>query len=182
MKVKNNNSKVKTTSKKSKALTFRSLFLLFAFYFLLFNLCGCEAFVRKFTRKSKKNQPEEMVLAPEEWKGPQMTKEEKYRQYFIFWQSWQDELINALSAKASRKKRLDCADQAVKNLAGMRSLLNESGKKQLDVYIRQLIELKGVIASDIYGYSRDSNRQGAERVRMNILQRFSYSDIKNDLL
>ncbi|MFA5150687.1 MAG: hypothetical protein WC433_07270, partial [Candidatus Omnitrophota bacterium] len=72
----------------------RRWFLLFTFYFLLFTLCGCEAFVRKFTRKSKKDKvPVEMVLAPEEWKGPQMTKEEQYRQYFVFWQSWQDELI-----------------------------------------------------------------------------------------
>ena len=40
----------------------------------LFTLIGCAAFVRKFTRKRKKEDlpQEEMVLAPEEWKGPQM--------------------------------------------------------------------------------------------------------------
>ena len=150
---------------------------------LIINLTGCEAFTRKFTRKSKKDKvPEEMVLAPEEWKGPQMTKEEQYRQYFIFWQSWQDELIDALTQNASQKKRLDCVQQALKNLAGMRSLLNETKQKQLDIYLRQMADLQNDIKADIYGTASNFYRQNAERLRMNILQYFSYSDVKNDLL
>ncbi|MFH0855733.1 MAG: hypothetical protein V1869_04415 [Candidatus Omnitrophota bacterium] len=150
---------------------------------LLINLAGCEAFVRKFTRKSNKDKsPEEMVLAPEEWSGPKMTKEEKYRQYFVFWQSWQDELINAFLSNASQKKKLDCAGQAIKNLNGMRGLLNESAQKQLDVYLGQFYGLKGEIQSDIYGSSNDSYRLKAENIRRNILQRFSYGDIKTDLI
>ena len=160
----------------------KKVILLFFAFCLLFSTIGCEAFVRKFTRKSKNEKPEEMVLAPEEWKGPQMTREEKYRQYFIFWQSWHDELINALLTNASRKKRLDCAEQAVKNLVGLRGLLNESKQKQLDVYLRQFNDLKDEIKSDIYGSAKDACRLSAENIRRNILQRFSYNDIKNDLI
>ncbi len=156
--------------------------LLFSVLCLLFSTLGCEAFVRKFTRKSKKEPTVEMVLAPEEWKGPKMTKEEKYRQYFIFWQSWHDELINALLSNASRKKRLDCAEQSIKNLIGLRSLLNESKQKQLDVYLRQFNDLRDEIKSDIYGSANESYRLSAENIRRNILQRFSYDDIKNDLI
>lgn len=163
-------------------LTVRKVFILFSVLCLLASVMGCEALTRKFTRKSKKDTTEVMVLAPEEWKGPQMTKEEKYRQYYVFWQSWHDELINALSSNASQKKRIDCAEQALKNLSAMRALLNESGQKQLDVYIRQLSGLRDTLKSDIYGSTGDSARLKAERVRMNIMQRFSYSDIKNDLL
>jgi hypothetical protein len=149
---------------------------------LLVNLTGCEAFVRKFTRKSKKEKaPEEMVLAPEEWKGPRMTKEQMYRQYYLFWQSWQDELINALSQNASLKKKNDCVEQAIKNILGMRTMLDETEQKQLDVYLKQITDLKSAIKSDIYGASNNSNRQDAERVRRNILQRYSYSDIKGAL-
>jgi hypothetical protein len=150
---------------------------------MLMNLVGCEAFVRKFTRKSKKEKaPEEMVIAPEEWKGPKMTKEQMYRQYYTFWKSWQDELISALSqSSVSLKKKNDCAEQAVKNLLGMRTMLNETEQKQLDVYLKQMTDLKNAIKSDIYGASNNSNRQDAERVRRNILQRYSYSDIKDDL-
>jgi hypothetical protein len=150
--------------------------------FLIFSLLGCEAFTRKFTRKSKNEKPEVMVLAPEEWKGPKLTKEEQYRQYFIFWQSWHDELINAFLSNASQKKRLDCVGQAIKNLVGMRSFLNESKQKQLDAYLRQFNDLKDEIKSDIYGSAKDTYRLSAENIRRNILQRFSYDDIKNDLL
>ncbi|MFA4989676.1 MAG: hypothetical protein WC576_02775 [Candidatus Omnitrophota bacterium] len=158
-------------------------FLLFTFYFLLFTLCGCEAFVRKFTRKSKKDKaPLEMVLEPEEWKGPQMTKEERYRQYFVFWQSWQDELINALTQNAPQKKKLDCVQQAMKNLLGLRSLLNESKQKQLDIYLKQTAELREDIKSDIYGTANNFYRQNSEKLKMNISRYFTYSDVKNDLL
>ena len=151
--------------------------------FLLVNLIGCEAFVRKFTRKSKKEKaPEEMVLAPEEWKGPQMTKVERYRQYLDFWESWHDELINALVVNISQKKKLDCMEQATKNLIGMRSLLNESKQKQLDVYLRQMSELKNSIKSDIYGSNTNRLRQNADRLKMDIQLNFSFKNSKNDLI
>ncbi|MFA5177242.1 MAG: hypothetical protein WC440_03720 [Candidatus Omnitrophota bacterium] len=161
----------------------RRWFLLFTLYFLLFTLCGCEAFVRKFTRKSKKDKgPVEMVLEPEEWKGPKMTKEERYRQYFVFWQSWQDELINALTQNAPQKKKLDCVQQAFKNLVGMRSLLNESKQKQLDVYLKLTAELRDDIKSDIYGTANNFYRQNSEKLKMNISRYFTYSDVRNDII
>src|SRR3990167_4305344 len=99
---------------------------LFFIYFLIIDLLGCDAFVRKFTRKRKKEDlpQEEMVLAPEEWKGPQMTKEQMYRQYFMFWKSWQDELVESLLQKRSQKKQIDCSLEAIKNLLSLRALLN----------------------------------------------------------
>lgn len=161
----------------------RKWFIFIIGIILVINLTGCEAFVRKFTRKSKKDKgPEEMVLAPEEWKGPKMTKEEQYRQYFLFWKSWHDELINSLQLSSTQKKKIDCAQQAMKNLIGMRSLLNESKQKQLDVYLKQLADLQNSIQSDIYGTAINSYRQDSDKLKMNIQQRFSYDDIKNDLL
>ncbi|MDD4981345.1 MAG: hypothetical protein WC293_06480 [Candidatus Omnitrophota bacterium] len=149
----------------------------------LVNLTGCEAFVRKFTRKSKKDKaPEEMVLVPEEWTGPKMSKEEIYRRYYNFWQSWQEELINVLTQKASLKKRVDCAQQSIKNLSGMRSMLNVTKQKQLDVYLNLMNDLLISIKADIYGTANSSNRQKAERVKRNIMQSFSYPDIKGDLI
>ena len=156
--------------------------LLFSVLCLLFSTLGCEAFVRKFTRKSNKEKPEEMVLAPEEWKGPKMTKEEQYRQYYIFWKSWQDELMNVFSRNSPQKKKVDCAHQAVKNLVNMRALLNESKQKQLDPYIKQMVDLEGDIKSDVYGASDNALGQRSERLKMNIQQNFSYNDIKNDLI
>ena len=149
----------------------------------LINLIGCEAFVRKFTRKSKKDKaPEEMVLAPEEWTGPKMSKEEIYRRYYNFWQSWQEELVNVLTQKASLKKRVDCAQQSIKNLSGMRSMLSLTKQKQLDVYLNLMNNLSASIKADTYGTANSSNCQKAERVKRNIMQYFSYPDIKGDLI
>ncbi len=168
----------------------RKLFLLVTSYLLLVTLLGCEAFVRKFTRKPKKDDQEgvEMVLAPQEYKST-MTKEEKYRQYLLFWKSWQDELITSLSTgnntiEPNTKKQLECLDQAMRNLMGMRGLLNEQAGQKLDVYIGQMAELRSNIEKSPYGFgfSMERDFHKAERIRMNVLRSFSYNDIKSSMI
>jgi len=149
---------------------------------LLVNLIGCESFARKFTRKSKKSdQVIEMVLVPEEYKGPNMTKEEIYRQYFLFWKSWQDELINALSQNASLKKKVDCAQEALKNLVNMRGLLIAPAQKNLDLYAARSRDLISDMQSDIYGANNNRNIQSAERIKSDIQRGFIYPKVKNYL-
>jgi len=161
----------------------KSVILAIGILFLA-SILGCEAFVRKFTRKPKKeNLPhEELVLTPEEYKGPQMTKEELYRQNVLYWQSWQGELIESLSAETNHKKQLDCARQALSYLSQMRSMLNETRQKELDAYVTSSRELLDAISDDTYGTRTAQNRLTAERLKMKILKRFSYPDVKNDLL
>lgn len=147
---------------------------------LLINLMGCEAFTRKFTRKSKKtDQTVEMVLAPEEYKGPNMTKEELYRQYFLYWKSWQDELINALTHNASLKKKVDCAQEALKNLVNMRALLIEQAQKNLDVYIARSQDLLSDMQKDTYGAVNKRNNDAAEHIKSDIQRGFIYPKVKN---
>jgi len=150
---------------------------------VLVTTLGCDAFVRKFTRKRKREAPkEEMVLAPEEYKPPQMTKEEVYRQHFLFWKSWHDELINALTTGASYKKQIDCMNETLKNLEQLRSTLQEVKQKQLDIYINQLKDLKSSITTDLYGSDISQHRLSAERIKRGILRDFSYPKIKNYLV
>lgn len=150
--------------------------------FLLLSLAGCEAFTRKFTRKSKKtDQAVEMVLAPEEYKGPNMTKEELYRQYFLYWKAWQDELINALTQKASLKKKMDCAQEALKNLVNMKMQLVVQAQKNFDPSIARLNDLMASINSDVYGANDARNCQAAERIKSNIQRDFIYPKIRNYL-
>ena len=149
---------------------------------LLANLAGCESFARKFTRKSKKSdQAIEMVLVPEEYKGPNMTKEEIYRQYFLFWKSWQDELISALTQNASLKKKVGCAQEALKNLVNMRGLLIEPAQKNLDVYVARSTDLISDMQSDTYGANNNRNIQSAERIKSDIQRGFIYPKVKNYL-
>ena len=152
------------------------------FYFLLLDLAGCESFARKFTRKSKKSdQAVEMVLAPEEYKGPQMTKEELYRQYFLYWNSWQDELINALVQKASLKKKIDCTREALKNFTNMKMLVVTDAQKNFDAYIIRLNDLLESVKKDVYGTDNSSNLRIAERIKSGIHQNFVYPKIRNYL-
>ena len=150
---------------------------------LLINLLGCDAFVRKFTRKPKKeNLPvEEMVVAPEEYIAPQITKEELYHQYLLYWKSWHDELINSLHKGASYKKQIECIDEAIKNLEQLGPLLKEEKIKILDTSISQMQDLRGKIARDIYGNDVDRNRSNAENIKRNILRDLSYRKMKDYL-
>ncbi len=152
-------------------------------FLLILGLCGCDAFVRKFTRKPKKeNLPQvEMVLAPEEYKQT-LTKEELYRQYFLYWKSWQDELIEALLRGSNHKKQVSCANEALKNLAQLRIMLNENTRAQLDSHIAKLQELRDTIANDIYNSGVSSYRLSAERIKMRVLKEFSYPKIKDSLI
>jgi len=160
------------------------IILLVTICFLLVTALGCDAFVRKFTRKSKKeNQPkQELVLVPEEYKPPKMTKEEVYRQYFLYWKSWHDELINSLSGGVSHKKQIDCANEAIKNLDSLRGTLQEARQKKLDIYIGQLKYLKKEVEKDLYGNNISTNRLTAERIRRGIMRDFSYNKIKDYLV
>ena len=160
----------------------RNVFSIIAVYFVILNLIGCEAFVRKFTRKSKKEElPQtEMVLVPEEYMNT-IGEEELYRQYFLFWKSWHDELINSLSAGANHKKQLGSADEAIKNLEQLKVYLNAEKQRKLDIYLDQLKTLKELITKDAYGSNCSVNRYTAESIRRSILREFSFNKIKNFL-
>lgn len=154
-----------------------------ALLFLVFSSLGCEAFVRKFRRKPKKEEmpKEEMVLVPEEYPSLFASKEEEYRQYFLFWKSWQDEFIIALLDSRSHKKQLSCLDEALKNIIIAKGLLLQEKQKKLDVYIKQLSDLRTTLAEDLYTTRSSYYRSKAETIKRNILLYFSYPKIKNYL-
>jgi len=148
---------------------------------LLVTLLGCDAFVRKFTRKQKKQEApqEEMILAPQEYLKPQMDKEEEARQYFLFWKSWQDELIESLSQGASHKKQVACLRQATENLMNLKGFLNEEAQGKLELHIAQLRRFSDSLNNDLYGNNAAANLRSAERIKRDILKDISYSKIKN---
>lgn len=166
-----------------RTISLRFVLKLCIIYFLIFTFLGCDAFVRKFTRKPKKeNLPqEELVLVPEEYK-PTLSREELYRQYLLYWKSWQDELIEALNRKNNYKKQVSCADQALKNLVQLKQYLNEEKNKKLDVYLAQLKDLRDSIADDDYSIDLPNYRSTAERIRRAVLREFSYNKVKNSLI
>lgn len=152
-------------------------------FFLVISVTGCEAFVRKFTRKPKdKMKAEELVLVPEEYKPPKLSKEEKYRDTFLFWKNWHDELINYLSSSDNHKKQIDCAKESINSLQALRLLLNPDKKKSLDIYLNKMGILKSQISVDVYGAEVSSLRSDAEKLKRDIQREFSYDKIKKCLI
>ncbi len=146
-------------------------------------IIGCEAFVRKFTRKPKnENIPrEEMILVPIEYKAPAADKDGLYRQYFLYWKSWHEEFINSLFRGMNRRKQLECVTETIKNLEQLRGLLKEESQRELSVYIGQINGLKDSIEKDAYGIIIESHRRSAERIERDIIRKFSYNKIKDQL-
>ncbi|MFC1675327.1 hypothetical protein ACFL1K_05540, partial [Candidatus Omnitrophota bacterium] len=83
---------------------------------------------------------------------------------------------------SSYKKRVDCAEEALENLLFLRSLLDEDKRKELDVYISRLTELKDAVVKDRYGDKHARNRQTAERLGRSIMRDFSFANIKDNLI
>jgi hypothetical protein len=161
----------------------RSRFILILILCFTLELIGCDAFVRKFTRKPKKDkEAEELVLAPEEYKAPLRSSEEIYRGYMLFWKSWHDELINSLdNSEGNHKKRVDCAKEALKNLKNMSMMLDAQTQKKLDKYVLQLQDLISALEKDIYGSNFSGYLRTAERIKLSVLKDFSYSNIKDNI-
>jgi hypothetical protein len=158
--------------------------LLLACLFLILDLAGCEAMGRKFTRKHKatEEKTEEMVLEPQEYKGDERSKEEIYREYLLFWESWHDELIEALSSTSfNHKREVDALQEAIKNLMAIRDLLKPEKQKLLDTYISQLLALDAAVSQDLYNTNLANNRQKAERIKRVIFKDFAYQKIKDHL-
>jgi hypothetical protein len=149
---------------------------------LVISLAGCEAFVRKFTRKPKKDGVrEELVLSPEEYVAPKKTTEELYRDSFLYWKSWHDELLSSLVKDGNHKKQRDCIQEALKNLDQMRALLKPAKQQGLDIYISQMKSLQEAISRDSYGMNVLMNAANADRIRKSILKNFSFPGIKEGL-
>ena len=154
------------------------IFRVFLAAYLIFNMLGCEAFVRKFTRKPKNEPQIEIVPAPVEYVAPFVSKEERYRRSYLYWQSWHDELIEALTHSTNHKKRIDCIEQVIKNLVQLRDMVSQEGRKKLDSYLTQVNELMKDIKDDIYGSNTASERMRAERLERNIRRDCVYGKMK----
>jgi hypothetical protein len=159
----------------------KRIWLVLSCCFLLLDLWGCESIVHKFTRKSKNpSHAVEMVLAPEEYK-PSANKEEVYRQYYLYWGTWYDELINALTQSASLKKKLDCAQEALKNMVSMKMMLVPQAQKNFDRDISRMNALLADMKSDAYGQNDSRNLRAAEKIKASVHLGFVYPKIRNYL-
>ena len=151
-------------------------------FWLLVSLTGCEAFVKKFRRKPREEKREEPIIQPESYPDVALNKDELYRDYFLFWESWADELVSFLKDNANTKKQKECIQQAMDNLLKMQSLLNEEKAVSLDKFVIELTTVKNVLFQS-YLNSADFSylKNKVERVKARVHRDFVFSKIKKDL-
>ncbi len=165
---------------------------LFWFKNFIFGMCvlvfvlgsaGCETVARKFVRKPKteaKN-TETVIFAPEEYKAEEGSNLELYRQYFLYWSTWHDELINSLEKSGNRKKQADSLNEAFKNLGNIKELITSDKAEKLDSLINQLQLLRAAMNKDIYSQNVANNRSRAEWIKREITRNFAFKKIKGSI-
>jgi hypothetical protein len=151
---------------------------------LVFQLAGCESLGRKFVRKPDPQslKKEEVVFAPQEYKDEGVTNADLYRQYFLYWKTWQDELIDSLESNGNRKRQIDSLNEGLKNLDSIKVLIRPEAAARLEVYIKDLLELREAVIKDDYANRVEENRRQAERIKRAILDDFSFGKIKDSIL
>lgn len=162
----------------------RKLFLICLALCLIFSLTGCEAFARKFKRKSKKEalQQEEMVLQPIEYPISQIDKEELYRRYFLYLKSWQDELVESFNGNINRKKQSECIIQLVRNLNELKQLLKKEKQDIAAVFIKKFQNLQDSLDKDLFNFNTAKIKSQVERLKKDINAELSVAKIKELLL
>jgi len=161
-------------------MKFKIIILVSGFWLLVTLLMGCEAFVRKFTRKPKKPEVlKEPVLIPEVYPELTYSTYDMYKDSYLFFRSWMDELINYLEPSENRKKQIDCINEAKENLLKMHSVLKEEKQKELESYIRKLDEIKDQIKGFLSQDKFYSLKNQSINLKSRISKNFSYSKIKD---
>lgn len=155
---------------------------IFMCFLMMISFSGCEAFVKKFRRKPREEKREEPVIQPENYPDVALNKDELYRDYFLFWESWADELVSFLKDNANAKKQKECVQQALDNLVKMQSLLNDDKAKSLDRFIQELTTVKNVLFQS-YLNSADFSylKNKMERIKSRVRRDFIFSKAKKDL-
>jgi len=164
---------------KIKNLKLKIVLLVTGYWLLVTLLTGCEAFVRKFTRKPKKPEiVEEPILVPEEYPEPNYSTHEIYKDSYLFFRNWVDELINYLEPSENRKKQLDCIKEIKENLSKMHSVLKEPKQRELAIYIKDFEDIENKIKGYLTPDRFYSLKNQCMNLKTKISKNFSYSKVK----
>ena len=146
---------------------------------LSISIAGCAGMQRKFSRKKHKEEKISTVVTTYDY-AKELRVDELYKKRFLFWKSWQGELIDRMGD--GYKKRAECYDQLMQNLLEMQKYLNDEKYKEIESFI---VEIKSVDHDikkiDLTQSERYRIMQLLEKTRRRIDKRFSYSHVKNYL-
>ena len=146
---------------------------------LCISIAGCAGIQRKFARKKQKEVKALPIVTTYDYPIEQRL-DELYKKRFLFWKSWQGELIDRMDD--TYKKRIECYDELIQNLSEMQRYLNDEKYKALEGFAAEIKSLDpDVKKNDLTNSEKYRIRQILERTRRLIDKNFSYSKVKNSL-
>ncbi|MCX5688043.1 MAG: hypothetical protein NTV71_05365 [Candidatus Omnitrophica bacterium] len=108
-------------------------------YVVVVMLClfvaGCASMQRKFARKKQKEEKMMPIVTTYEYPVEERV-DELYKKRFLFWKSWQGELINRM--EGTYKKREECYNESMQNLMEMQKYLNDEKCKELEGFVAEI--------------------------------------------
>ncbi|MFC1630991.1 hypothetical protein ACFL2I_00345 [Candidatus Omnitrophota bacterium] len=160
----------------------KTYLLLIAYSLQLVALSGCEAFRKKFVRESKKKKEIRAVTQTIDY-ASDLTTEQTYKNYYLFWSSWHEELIVLVNDQNSnRKKQLYAARMIVENLTQMRKLLVPAKQEQLGVFIAEQEDIiKKLDKFQISHLEMLRIKSSLARQKKQIQKEFDYRSIQENL-
>ena len=152
-------------------------------YIIILILCasiaGCAGLERKFARKKKQEERPTPIVTTYDYAKDERVGE-LYKKRFLFWKSWQGELIDRMGD--TYKKRTECYDELMQNLTEMQKYLNDEKYKELEVFITEIKSVdQDVKKIGLRGSERYRITQLLERTKRLIDKRFSYTKVKDFL-
>jgi hypothetical protein len=155
----------------------RKYILIVILLFLISDSCGCAGSRIQWKRKKKvdvKKPPVVLVPAEEEIASPDVS----YKTHFLYWRSWQDELISVLGG--NYKRQMQAAEAALSNLRKLGELLVEDKSPLLETYVTQLSNLVEIIRMGDMSVSQLSRvRNDLSRHKRDVERDFTYSHAKD---
>ena len=147
-------------------------------FFLLLNITGCESLRKKFTRKKK-----ETVKMPHIYQVRKYEKKpspELYQKHYVYWTSWQTELISVLGENQKKDRR--CIEEAVGQLCDMQNILVPEKGQELAPHIEKMMSVKDTIFNEeLTQANKDYVLRTLEREDRLIKKDFSPGKVKNYL-
>ena len=146
---------------------------------LCISIAGCAGVQRKFARKKKEEAKTPAIVTMYEYPIAERV-DELYKKRFLFWKSWQGELIDRM--EDNYKKRTECYDELMQNLLEMQKYLNDEKYKELTAFVTEIKTVDPAVKKiDLTNSERYRITQLLEKTKRLIDKRFSYTHVKGYL-
>lgn len=138
-------------------------------------LTGCDALQRKFTRKKKA--PAKMPRIFQEKRYIKSPTPELYQKHYIYWVTWQAEVLQKLGKNRRRCER--CMEELIGHLQDMQNMLVPEKGDVLTPHIKNLMVVRDMIAKNDLGKGNETYaRMTLEREDRYIKREFSLSKVR----